>query len=268
MKLFNIKIPNEVINSLVIIIIGFLSYFIAKGFIKKILNLDIKNNKASQKRRQTVLLLIQRLLKYVIIIIVFISILGVFNINTTALVTSVSVISIVVGFGIQDVLKDYFVGISILIDDSFGIGDLIEVNGYKGEVIYFSLKTTKLKSLTGEIYIIANRQITEVTNYSINKKLLFIDICSRYEDDVNKVEEVLKDLCKRLSKEVDSIELVSLEDGIQELSDSSVIYRLSTLVNIKDIYKVKRKILEEVKKEFDKNNISIPYPQIEVHKNE
>ena len=92
-----------------------------------------------------------------------------------------------------------------------------------------------------------------------------IDISTRYEEDIKKVQKVLTDVCKNIPKQFEEIEEVRLEDGIEELGDSAVIYRLSTLVNIKDIYKVKRVILEAVKKEFDDNNISIPYPQLEVH---
>ena len=268
MEIFDIKIPNEVIRILIILVTGFIVNLIARGFIRKIIKINGKNNKATNKRRETILLLLQRLVKYIIVILCFISILNVFNINTSAIITSVASVTIIAGLGLQDVLKDFFVGLSLLVDESFSIGDIVEINKHKGEVIKFSLKSTKLKALTGEVIVIANRQINEVINYSVNKKLLYIDVSTRYEDDVDKIEKVLRSLCKRLSEEMEFVESVVLEEGIQDLSDSSVNYRISTLVNVKDMYKVRRKILEEVKKEFDKSNISIPFPQIEVHKGE
>lgn len=268
MKIYDIDVPNELISSLLIVLVAFVINLIVKGLISRVIKIDLKKSKTDQKRRKTLLILVQRIIKYIITVIAFIGILGAFHVNTTAIITSVGALSVVIGLALQDILKDFLVGMSIILEDSYYIGDLIEINGYKGEVIDFSFKSTKLRALTGEVYIIANRLVNEITNYSKNKKTIFIDINTRYEEDIDKVRKVLDKLCINLPKKIEQIEEVKLEDGIEDLSSSSVIYRLSTRVNIKDIYVVRRKILEEVKKEFDKNNISIPYPQLEVHNNE
>lgn len=265
MKIFKITIPQEVISTVIIIVVSFIIYFIIRGIIRKALNINSIRNGREKRRKKTVLLLIQRIIKYLILSLAVISILSVFHVNTTAIITSVGAASIVAGLALQDLLKDFLVGLTIIFEDSFSIGDIISVNGYKGEVIDLNLKSTKLKALTGEIHIISNRLINEITNFSVNKRLVMIDISTRYEEDIKKVQKVLTDVCKNIPKQFEEIEEVRLEDGIEELGDSAVIYRLSTLVNIKDIYKVKRVILEAVKKEFDDNNISIPYPQLEVH---
>ena len=265
MKIFNINIPKEAIYTVTIILLSFIVYFFVKGIIKRLINVNLAKSKIEKKRKKTVLLLVQRIIKYLIIILAAISILGVFNVNTTAIVTSVGAISIVSGLALQDVLKDFLVGLSVIFEDTYSIGDIIEINGYRGEVIDFNLKSTKIRALTGEIYTIANRLINEITNYSVNKRLVMIDINTRYEEDINKVRKVLNVVCDIIEKEDNVIESITLEDGIENLGDSAVIYRLSVLVNMKDIYKAKRIVLEKVKKEFDKNNISIPYPQLEVH---
>lgn len=265
MKIFNINIPKEAIYTVTIILLSFIVYFFVKGIIKRLINVNLAKSKIEKKRKKTVLLLVQRIIKYLIIILAAISILGVFNVNTTAIVTSVGAISIVSGLALQDVLKDFLVGLSVIFEDTYSIGDIIEINGYRGEVIDFNLKSTKIRALTGEIYTIANRLINEITNYSVNKRLVMIDINTRYEEDINKVRKVLNVVCDIIEKEDNVIESITLEDGIENLGDSAVIYRLSVLVDMKDIYKAKRIVLEKVKKEFDKNNISIPYPQLEVH---
>ena len=265
MKIFNINIPKEAIYTVTIILLSFIVYFFVKGIIKRLINVNLAKSKIEKKRKKTVLLLVQRIIKYLIIILAAISILGVFNVNTTAIVTSVGAISIVSGLALQDVLKDFLVGLSVIFEDTYSIGDIIEINGYRGEVIDFNLKSTKIRAITGEIYTIANRLINEITNYSVNKRLVMIDINTRYEEDINKVRKVLNVVCDIIEKEDNVIESITLEDGIENLGDSAVIYRLSVLVNMKDIYKAKRIVLEKVKKEFDKNNISIPYPQLEVH---
>ena len=93
---------------------------------------------------------------------------------------------------------------------------------------------------------------------------MLVNISTSYDTDIDKVEKILKDVCVKLEKNEIYNQIV-LAPGIEELSDSAVIYRISALVNIKDIYNAKRFILEEVKKSFDKNNINIPFPQVEVH---
>ena len=157
------------------------------------------------------------------------------------------------------------VGFSIIAESQFALGEIVKINDFKGEVIYLGLKTTKIKAPTGEVRIISNRNISEITNYSLGKTLATIDISVAYEEDNKKVEKVLSDLALELPNLVPEInDKVSL-DGINELADSSVIYRMSTQVRERDMFLVKRKVNKEIKRVLDENNIKIPYPQIEVH---
>lgn len=266
MKIFDIKVPTELVNSVIIIIIAIILNLIIKKMVNKILKANvIKKTKVEERRAKTILMLIRRIVKYFIILLTFLSVLSIWHVNTTAIVTSVGALSVVIGLAFQDLLKDFLVGISIVFENNFSVGDFVEINGFKGEVVSFSLKSTRLKSLTGEVRIISNRQISELTNYSINKTNLLININVSYEDNIEKVEKVLKEVCSNITKITDKVSDVVLCDGVEDLGDSSVIFKLSTYVNIKDIYYVKRIILKEVKMLFDKNNIKIPYPQVEVH---
>lgn len=263
MELFNIKIPSEVIQSLVMILISFIIYFMIKAIIKRIVKID-KGNKHEQGRRKTVLVLLQNIFKYLIIVITVIILLGIFHVNMTALITSVSAISVVIGLVFQDLLKDILVGISIIMDDTFSIGDYVEINGFKGEVIGFNFKNTRLKSFTNEVRIISNRNITEVTNNSLNKMLLTVNVNAPCEEDYQKIEKVLKEIVKNLEK-LDIFYDIVLATGIEDLASSSVVYRINALISYKDKFEAKRAILKEIKVVFDKNKITIPYTQIEVH---
>lgn len=261
MEIFGKKIPSEVIQSVIIIFVAFIIYFIIKAIIKKIVN--IKSDK-KRGRRKTVLVLFKNISKYVIILITIISLLAIWHVNTTALITSIGALGVVIGLVFQDLLKDILVGISIIMEDTFSLGDYVEINGFKGEVINFNFKSTRLKSLTNEVRIISNRNITEVTNYSLNKIMLLINVNAPYEEEYDKVEKVLTEVVNNLKKDELFDEIV-LAPGIEELASSSVVYRISAILGIKDKFTAKRKILKEIKVTFDKNKISIPYTQIEVH---
>lgn len=264
MEIFGFKIPSEVIKSLIVILIAFILYFIIKSIIKKIVNIKSEKNKHEKNRRKTVLVLFKNISKYVIIIITIICLLAIFHVNTTALVTSIGALSVVIGLVFQDLLKDILVGISIIMEDTFSLGDYVEINGFKGEVINFNFKSTRLKSLTNEVRIISNRNITEVTNYSLNKIMLLINVNAPYEEEYEKIESLLETIVKNLNKKELFDEIV-LAPGIEELASSSVVYRISAIVNVKDQFVAKREILKEIKITFYKNKISIPYTQIEVH---
>lgn len=263
MEIFDIKIPSEVIKSLIMILIFFITYMIIKAIIKRIVKINI-GNKHEQARRKTVLVLFRNIIKYVMIVITIITILGICHVNTTALITSIGALSVVIGLVFQDLLKDMLVGVSIILEDTFSLGDFVEINGFKGEVINFNFKSTRLKSLTNEVRIISNRNITEVTNYSFNKVMLSINVNAPYEEAYDKIESVLKVIVSNLSKD-EIFNSIELAPGIEDLSSSSVVYRINAIINYRDRLPAKRKILKEIKVIFDENNISIPYTQIEVH---
>ena len=261
MEIFGKKIPSEVIQSVIIIFVAFIIYFIIKAIIKKIVN--IKSDK-KRGRRKTVLVLFKNISKYVIILITIISLLAIWHVNTTALITSIGALGVVIGLVFQDLLKDILVGISIIMEDTFSLGDYVEINGFKGEVINFNFKSTRLKSLTNEVRIISNRNITEVTNFSFNKVMLSINVNAPYEEDYYKIENILKIIVGNLSKE-EIFNSIELAPGVEDLGSSSVVYRINSIINYKDRLPAKRRILKEIKVIFDENDISIPYTQIEVH---
>ena len=262
MDIFGIHIPKNIFVSGIVVIVSILLYIIAAIIIGKITR---REKKKGNKRRTTLLILVRKIIKYVILVLCIVTILNVFKINTTALVTSIGAVSLVIGLAFQDLLKDMLVGMAIIFEEQFNIGDIIEVGGFKGEVVEFTLKSTRIKSLTGEVKIIANREINSVINYSVNKNTIVTKINVAYEEDNFKVEEILKKVCDTMTKETEGKLEYSLIDGIEALDDSSVVYMIKVLANAEDALTIKRNILKHVKEEFDKEEIKIPYMQIEVH---
>lgn len=265
MNIFSYEISEKVIYLIIIVCIAYVLILIDKFIINKIKKNNKEANKHIKRSQNTVLVLIQNVIKYIIIIIAFITSLKVFGIDTTALVTGIGAVSVVAGLAFQDVLKDYLVGISILLERQFAIGEIVKINNFKGEVIFLSLKTTKIKSPTGEVKIISNRHITDVINYSLCKNLITFEISVSYEDNNEKVEKVINNLAEKLPDLVEEITEPVNVDGIEELTESSVVYRLSTYSSERNRFIIKRKVNREIKKELDKKGIKIPYPQLEVH---
>lgn len=259
-------ILNKRFIGTIITIVGLIFlYIILKNLIDKILNVRIKNLKTDIRKINTLRSLFKNVMKYVLIFIGIVVILNLFGIDTVTLLAGLGVVGVVVGLALQDILKDFFSGIFIIIENQFQVGDTVEIGGFKGEVIALGLKSTRIKKYTGEIKIVSNRNIDYVINFSQANSLALIDVSVAYEEDLDKVQNVLSKLCEKLSGEIKDIEGKIEVLGIESLDASSVVFRISLIAKPLSHFAVKREILKQVKLEFDKHKIKIPYPQVEVH---
>jgi small conductance mechanosensitive channel len=217
-----------------------------------------------KRRSKTMSSLINNILKYLILVFCFLAILEVYNISTKGLITSLGVVGVVAGLAFQDTLKDLLAGFSIIFENKYAVGDIITIGDFRGKVISLGLKTTKIQSTKGEIKIISNSNITEVINHSLDDAYEFIDIPVSYEEKIEKVEKVLTNLCQKLINEnKDLLEAEVL--GVNDLDSSSVNFRIMIKTKFMKQYDMRREILKQVKMEFDKQKINIPYNQVVVH---
>lgn len=258
----------EVYLPILYICLSIIVYVILKRIINRLINLKqtkLEKNSFNYKKTETFKILVQNIVKYIIILFLILAILTVYGVDVTSVLAGLGIVGVVVGLALQDFVKDIIAGISIIIENQYAIGDIISVDGFKGEVVFLGLKTTKIKSWTGEIKILANRNINSIINYSMNPNLAIIDISASYEDDTNKVEEVLKKILEELNATLPLLKGKMEYLGIESLSDSSVIYRIVAPVQYNNLEKCRRLLRKALKDAFDKENIKIPYPQIEVH---
>ena len=161
--------------------------------------------------------------------------------------------------------KDIIAGFSIITEGEYEIGDTIEIEGFMGEVVFIGLRTTRIRNYKGATKIIANRYMDNIINYSNSNSLAVVDVSVSYDCDSEKVEKAIEGLFKRLSGKIEFATKEPELWGVNELSDSSVVYRIAVETEPMKHFGVERFLKKEIKKEFDKENIKIPYKQIEVH---
>ena len=247
---------KEIVAPILIIIISFLLNLICKKLLKRF----FKIKKNISNKQKTIYSLVYNVVKYFILIVALLMILDIFGVDTKSLIASL-------GLALQDLLKDFISGMTIIFENQYCIGDIISVGDFKGEVIGLGLKTTRIRSYTGEVKILSNRNISEVINYSQMSSFALVDVSVAYEEDYEKVEKLLNNLFidikknKRIPFLKSDIKVL----GINELADSAVIIRITAETESYKQYEVQRLIMKEIKILFDKENIKIPYPQIEVH---
>lgn len=260
-KFISIILSKMVITPIIIVIACVLICSLSKIVVSKIFS--IKNKNIDIKKHHTIINLINNIFRVFVITISFILILENFGIDTASFVASLGVFSLVIGLALQDLLKDIIVGINLVFEGQYNIGDWVKIGDFKGEVLASNFRTTKLKAYTGEIKIISNRNISEVINYSLSNATAIIDVSVAYESDLNKVKSVLDNMCSELitNKKVKDMECL----GVQELENSGIVYRIIAHDDYNTSIVLTRMIKEEIVSIFNKNNITIPYPQVVIH---
>lgn len=259
----DIVLVKEVVAPILIVLISMLVYLIIKNIINHIFR--IRNRYVDVKKSQTINSLINNLVMYFILVVDIVMILDVFGIDTKTLIASLGVVGIVAGLAVQDTLKDFIAGVSIVLENQYRVGDTITIKGFRGEVISLGIKSTKLRAYTGEIMIIANHLIEEVINHSLEKSVAIVDIPISYDTDIEILESVLKNLFVDLNKSIKGIKGDIKMLGVQSYDDSSISYRVVCDTIPMEHFQIERELKKAIKICLDDNNIVIPFPQVVVH---
>ncbi len=249
---------------LLIVIAGFLvkisKRIIYKGFSKF----------SMERNSDTVASLLSSLCKYAIYFIILCNILVMWGVNITSILALGGAVSVAVGLGAQDIVKDMMAGLFIITENQFGVGDIVELNGFSGTVEAIGIRTTRIRNADGNVHIVPNGQISIVTNMSKGFNRAIVDISVAYGEDMDRVFAVLKDEFERLfnNKIIEGILDVPQVWGINELAESSVVIRIAADSEIGENWRVERELRKYILKRFEKEGIEIPFPQIVVHNKE
>lgn len=250
---------NNLVKSAIVIIMALIIYKIVSTLLTR-----SENKKSSRRvgqKDKTYIRLIRNFMKYAFFIIVLFIILQINGIDVSSMIAGVGVLSIIIGFIVQDAFKDIIRGIDIISDNYFSVGDVVKYREIEGKVLMVGLKTTKIQDIrTGNVVSIANRNIEQVEVVSED---IYINIPMSYEIKVDKAEKAINEVLTELGKD-DRIELSEYK-GVNNFKDSNIDYLI--LVKCKPINKlaVRRDTLRTILVVLGRNKIEIPYQQIDVH---
>lgn len=253
---------KQVYGTLIIIVVTCIIYNLILTIIDRI-TIHGKDE-LEKKKRLTTIHLFKNISRYLLIMLMILSLLSLYGVNTTSFITGLGLVGVIVGLALQDTLKDVLNGISIIFYNYFVVGDIVTYEDFTGTVIGFGLKSTKIKKITGEVLTISNRNIDKIINLSQEKDTVILDIPTAYEEDYKTVEKVLTKTIEKIKNDNnDVIEVLFL--GINAFLDSSVTYQIRFTCSRGMQWDMKRLFLKEIKLAYEKNNIKIPYNQLEVH---
>lgn len=258
-----IAIGEGIIKIIVIFILANILIRIGKMAIHNIFKFrDISPLRTSERREETLSKLLDNILAYVIYFIAFMMILSVLTIDVKALLAGAGIVGLAIGFGAQSLVKDVLSGFFIIFEDQFSVGDHIRVGQFEGDVEAIGLRTTKIKSWTGELHILPNGTITQVTNFSLNNSVAVVDVGIAYEEDIEKAEQVIGELLEKLPEQYEELVKVPELLGVQNLGPSEIVLRIvAETLPMKHFY-IARMIRKEVKIKLDENGIEIPFPRL------
>ena len=253
-----VDIALAIIQAILVLIIGLkVSKWLVKLF---------KKTKLYKKLDPSVATFLASALRIILDTVVFISFAGIIGFPLTSIITILGSIGLAIGMGLQGGLANIAGGIIILYCKPFSVGDFIDTHTDSGTVKSISLFYTTLTTLDNRTVSIPNGSLANSSTVNFSKeqkRRLDIKIGVSYNNKIDDVKKVLQ-------KVVDSEQATIINDepvfiGITDYLDSAINYEVRVWVKPSEFWNTKVRMLENIKKEFDKNKISIPYPQMDVH---
>ena len=213
----------------------------------------------------TVRIFVTNLLNTLLMIVVFIAAINQLGIETTSIIAVLGAAGLAIGLALQGSLANFAAGILIVIYRPYKVGDYIQADNHLGTVNDIQIFSTLLRTPDNKLVVVPNGSIMNgsIVNFS-NQDTRRIDMvigCS-YEDDIDKVKAVLTDI---VAKDDRVLSDPKTRIAVSELADSSVNFIVRPWVKNPDYLDVMYSLTEEIKKRFDEEGISIPYPQSDVH---
>ncbi len=213
----------------------------------------------------TLVSFISNLANMILMVIVAIAAIGALGVQTTSFIAILGAAGLAVGLALQGSLSNFASGVLIIIFRPYKVGDWVEAAGIAGSVKEVQILTTVLKTGDNKMVIVPNSQIMGgvITNYSANEtRRIDMIVGVSYSDDLDKVRSILKELIAAEGRILDDPEPTI---AVSELADSSVNFVVRPWVNTADYWGVKFDLTEAIKKRFDQDGVSIPFPQRDVH---
>ncbi len=261
-RFFNIVgiVGNNIMTIVESIVIILFFWLLNKLFEFLILPLIKKRN-----QRATIWIIIKSILKYSTTLLAIFLVLATWGVDTPTLLAGAGILGLAISFGAQSLIEDVIAGLFIIFEKQFMIGDIIQVNSFRGKVIEIGIRTTSLEDLNGDILIVNNSDIRMIVNTSANLSPAICKVSVSYDQDLKKIEKVLVDALPKMKIAVANIQEGPYYQGVASLGESGVELRILARVQETHKYQVVRDLNREIKLLFDEHNIVIPYPQVVVH---
>jgi small-conductance mechanosensitive channel len=180
-------------------------------------------------------------------------------------IASAGIVGVAVGFGAQNLIKDFLNGMFMILEDQYGVGDVIDAGEATGTVEAVGLRTTRLRDVAGTVWHIRNGEIVRIGNKSQGWARAVLDIAVAWDSDVSHVRDVMKATADAMAAEEDWADKITEPPevwGVEELGSSGLVVRLAVKTAPLEQWTVARELRERVKAAFDREGIAIGVPSV------
>ncbi len=255
----NLKFDFSVLLKLLVMIAGVLC---AESLISFLLSLP---NPKSHRIR-SVLSIISSILKYVAVIVILCWGLTILGVNISTIVASVGIVALVIGFSAESLIEDMVTGAYMIFENQYNVGDIVEVDGYRGTVTSIGLRVTCITDPGGNVKIINNSAMKNILNRSDKPSRSVSVIAVPYGVDLEKLESQIPDLMQEiLEKHPDVFKSAPIYLGVDALADSAVVLKFVGEVDENNIFSGGRILNHDLLLGFRKLGVECPFPQVDVH---
>jgi moderate conductance mechanosensitive channel len=217
-----------------------------------------------QQRAETVGLVLRSVVRIVVAVIAVTTILGELGVELGPLIAGAGIAGVAFGFGAQSLVKDFLSGIFMLVEDQFGVGDVIDSGDAVGTVEAVSLRTTRIRAVDGTLWHVPNGSIARVGNKSQEWSRALLDVEVAYGVDLDEAQRVIKEVADALWKDAEFADSVIEEPevwGVEKLGTTGVAIRLVVKTRPKDQWKVLRALRQRISQGFTDAGIAMPGAQ-------
>lgn len=233
------------------------------GSVRRLAMLD-EQEKRSKQRALTLGDVLGSVVSIVVWTVATFLVLGELSINLAPLIASAGVAGIAIGFGAQSVVRDFLAGVFVIVEDHYGVGDVVDLGEAVGTVEEVSLRTTRLRDVGGVMWVVPNGEIRRVGNFSqlYSKSRMEFEVA--YDTDVDRASMVIKRVLDEIWQENRKEATITEEPevlGVEAFRESAVVISATVRTEPAEQWAVARLIRARIKKAFDDEGIEIPFPQ-------
>lgn len=266
------ELPGLLILTLVVVIgLRLLSYLLKKLKKRMVSHADKKeeiDEVEAEKRINTLMSIVRGIIKIIVWAIYIMIVLKKFNIDIGPILASAGIIGLAVGFGAQELVRDFISGFYILLENQVRSGDVAIINGTGGLVEKIALRTITLRDFSGVVHIFQNGKISSLSNMTKEWSAMVFDIGVAYKEDTETVMNIMKQVGDELGEDpklgehiIEPIEVF----GLDSFGDSAIVIKARIKTRPIQQWAVGREYRKRLKKAFDERNIEIPFPHTTIY---
>lgn len=226
------------------------------------------DDREAAKRAETLGRVFRYLVAVVVSLIAGMLVLGELGVSVAPILGAAGVVGLAVGFGAQSLVKDYFTGFFLLLENQIRQGDVVKLGDHAGLVEEVTLRFVQLRDYDGNVHYVPNGHITTVVNMSRGFSQAVMDIGVAYRENVDEVMAVMRRVGEQMRSDenmgariIDELEIA----GVEQWADSAVVIRCRFRTLPLEQWTVRREYLKRLKSAFDAEGIEIPYPHLTVY---